>query len=166
MYETPDDVAELQKLLDDSYATAGSHLLEIHTKNWRVSASRLIELLQGMVVVNLATVNSRGEPIQGPVDGQFYRGRFYCGSSRKSMRARHIRKRSDVSVAHVRGEDLAVVVHGTAAEVDTSSGESSGYREVLAGIYGGEMTDANWGSEAVVYWRIVPRKMFALAPST
>jgi nitroimidazol reductase NimA-like FMN-containing flavoprotein (pyridoxamine 5'-phosphate oxidase superfamily) len=164
MRETPQDIAELQALLDRSYESAGSHLLSIHTPDWRVEADRLVELLQGMVVLNLATVNSRGEPIQGPVDGQFYRGRFYCGSSRDSIRARHIKANPNVSVAHVRGEELAVVVHGLARAVDTASERAHGYRELVAEIYGAEMTDANWGSEGVVYWEIEPRKMFALAP--
>jgi uncharacterized pyridoxamine 5'-phosphate oxidase family protein len=124
----------------------------------------LIELLPGMVVLNLATVSSKGEPIQGPVDGQFYRGRFYCGSARTSIRARHIKARPTVSVAHVRGEELAVVVHGTAREVDTTSDASSAYREYLTEIYGTDMTEANWEGGDVVYWQIEPRKMFALAP--
>jgi hypothetical protein len=139
-------------------------LLSIHTPNWRVGAERLVELLQGMVVLNLATVNSRCEPVQGPVDGQFYRGRFYCGSSRDSIRARHIQVRRQVSVAHVRGEDLAVTVHGLAREVDTTSERARGYRELLVEIYGRGMTDANWGGEGVVYREIEPRKMFAVAP--
>jgi uncharacterized pyridoxamine 5'-phosphate oxidase family protein len=164
MRETPDDIAALQALLDRSYGSAGPHLLSIHTPNWRVGAERLVELLEGMVVLNLATVNSKGQPIQSPVDGQFYRGRFYCGSARNSMRARHIKARPQVSAAHVRGEELAVIVHGDAREVDTNSERARGYREVLAEIYGQEMTDANWGGVEVVYWQIEPRKMFALAP--
>ena len=162
MHETPEDIQRLQQVLDDSYATAGEHLLSIHTPNWRVGAERLIELLQGMVVLNLATVNSRGEPIQGPVDGMFFRGRFFCGSARNSLRAKHIRARPDVSVAHVRGEELAVIVHGTAQELDKGSELGLAFRDYVKEIYGQEMTD--WQGSEVVYWEIIPRKMFALAP--
>src|SRR5687767_7885218 len=164
MYETAEDVQELQKLLDDSYAGAGKHLLSIHTPNWRMPAERIAETLTGMVVLNFATVNSKGEPIQGPVDGQFYRGRFYCGSARNSVRARHIKARPQVSVAHVRGEELAVVVHGTAREVDTDSDRARGYREYLVEIYGKHMIDGQWEGSEIVYWEIEPRRMFALAP--
>lgn len=164
MYETTEDLEALQKLLDDSYAGAGPHLLSIHTPNWRMSAERIAETLTGMVVLNLATVNSKGEPIQGPVDGQFYRGRFYCGSARNSMRARHIKSRPQVSVSHVRGEEIAVVVHGTAHEVDTTSDHASGYRALLVEIYGKAMIEGHWEGGEVVYWEIEPRKMFALAP--
>ena len=162
MHETEQDVAELRALLESSYASAGQHLLSIHTANWRMSAEEIAEKLQGMVVLNLATVSSKGEPIVGPVDGQFYRGRFYCGSARNSLRARHIKARPAVSAAHVRGEELAVIVHGTAHEVDPTSERGRGYREVLVEIYGQEMGD--WQGGEVVYWEIEPRKMFALAP--
>src|SRR5688572_23732817 len=162
MRETPEDIAELRALLEASYASAGPHLLSIHTPNWRMSAEDIVAKLTGMVVLDLATVNSKGEPIIGPVDGQFFRGRFYCGSARNSVRARHIKARPQVSVAHVRGEELAVIVHGRAHEVDPKRERGRGYREVLVEIYGQQMDD--WQGGGVVYWEIEPRKMFALAP--
>jgi uncharacterized pyridoxamine 5'-phosphate oxidase family protein len=162
MYESDMEIGELQSLLDASYASGGEHLLSIHTPNWRLSARELVELLQGMVVLNLATVNSRGEPLVGPVDGQFYRGRFHFGSSRDSLRAKHIKRNPNVSVAHTRGEELAVVAHGVAREVEREG--SDGYRKLLAEIYGQEGIDEFWGSEGVVYWSLEPRKMFALRP--
>lgn len=162
MHETSEDLQQLQKLLDESYAGAGKHLLSIHTPNWRMSAQEVVDTLTGMCVLSLATVNSKGEPIQGPVDGMFFRGRFYCGSARNSLRARHIKSRPQVSVAHVRGEELAVVVHGTARELDKSSESGLGFRDYVVEVYGQEMTD--WEGNEVVYWEIEPRKMFALAP--
>lgn len=164
MRETPQDIAELQELLDRSYAGAGPHLLSIHTPNWRVGAERLVELLRGMCVLNLATVNSRCEPLQAPVDGLFYRGRFWFGSSPDSMRARHIKARPHVSAAHVRGEELAVVVHGTAREVDKATDRARGFRDYASEVYNTEMVDEYW--TGALYWELEPRKMFALAPVT
>jgi hypothetical protein len=89
VYETAEDIATLQELLDRSYASAGSHLL-----------------------------------------------------------SRHIKARPQVSVTHVRGEELAVTVHGFAREVDTKSERAHGYRDLLVEIYGDRgMTDANWDSD-------------------
>ncbi|MDQ3654220.1 MAG: pyridoxamine 5'-phosphate oxidase family protein [Chloroflexota bacterium] len=51
-----------------------------------------------MKLLSLATVNRHGEPRVGPVDGLFYRGRFWFGSSPKAARFRHIRARPAVSV--------------------------------------------------------------------
>ncbi|HYZ91644.1 MAG TPA: pyridoxamine 5'-phosphate oxidase family protein [Actinomycetota bacterium] len=162
MHESNDDLEALQRVLDESYAGAGKHLLSIHTPNWRMSAEDVVSKLTGMCVLNLATVNSRGEPIQGPVDGMFYRGRFFCGSARNSLRAQHIKANPAVSVAHVRGEELAVIVHGTALEVDPESETGLGFRKYIVEVYGGEMTE--WEGSSVVYWEVAPRKMFALAP--
>jgi hypothetical protein len=164
MYETDADVAELQALLDRSYAEAGPHLLSIHTPNWRVSAEQLCELLQGMCVLNVATVNSKGEPAIGPLDGVFYRGRWYIGSSRDSIRAKHIKARPSVAAAHTRGEELSVTTHGLARELDRSTERAQGYRKALVEIYGEPMTDGHWEGADIVYWEIEPKKMFAIAP--
>ncbi len=162
VHETAEDLKGLQDVLDESYAKAGKHLLSIHTPNWRITAVEIAERLTGMVLLNLATVSSKGEPIIGPVDGLFFRGRFFCGSSDDSLRAKHIRARPVVSVTHVQGEELAVVVHGTAKEVDKSSELGKALGDFIVEVYGEEMTE--WEGAGVVYWEVVPRRMFALAP--
>lgn len=150
-------------MLDESYAKAGPHLLSIHTPNWRMSAERVCEEMKGMCLLTLATVNLAGEPIVGPIDGLFYRGHFWCGSAPNSIRARHIKANSHVSAANTRGEELAVVVHGTAAEVDKTAERSLGFREYAVEVYNIEMVDQYWQGSAV-YWEIEPRRMFAVAP--
>jgi nitroimidazol reductase NimA-like FMN-containing flavoprotein (pyridoxamine 5'-phosphate oxidase superfamily) len=163
VYETPRDITRLQDLLDRSYASAGPHVLRVHNPKWRVSAAQLCELLQGMCLLTLATVNARGAPVVAPMDGQFYRGRFYFGGTRDSSRAANIRARPDVSAAHVQGESLGVTVHGTAREVDKGAKKAEGYRKLLVEIYGKQMADENWEGDMVVYWEIEPRKMFAVS---
>jgi hypothetical protein len=163
VHETADDLAQLQRLLDDSYARAGPHLLSIHTPNWRMSAERVCEVLTGMCLLTLATVNGAGHPIAGPVDGLFYRGRFWCGSAPNSIRASHIAKNPHVSATHTRGEELAVVVHGTAVTVDKTTDRALGFRDCAIEIYNEALIDEYWNGTAV-YWEIEPRGMFALAP--
>jgi uncharacterized pyridoxamine 5'-phosphate oxidase family protein len=132
VHETPEDLAALQELIDRSYASAGDHLLRIHSPERRLSAEQLAERLQGMCLLSLATVTADGRPIVGPVDGIFYRGAFHFGSSPDSVRFRHIAKRPQVSATHLPGEELAVTVHGRAVPVDTSSG---GFRQAVLDIY-------------------------------
>jgi uncharacterized pyridoxamine 5'-phosphate oxidase family protein len=132
VHETPEDLAALQELIDRSYASAGEHLLRIHSPERRLSAEQLAERLQGMCLLSLATVTADGRPIVGPVDGIFYRGAFHFGSSPDSVRFRHIAKRPQVSATHLPGEELAVTVHGRAVPVDTSSG---GFRQAVLDIY-------------------------------
>src|SRR4051794_30075773 len=122
MHETPEDLAALQELLDRSYASAGPHLLAIHTPERRLTAEQLSERLTGMRLLALATVTADGRPIVGPVDGVFFRGAFHFGSSPESLRFRHIRLRPQVSATHLPGEELAVTVHGRASIVDASDG--------------------------------------------
>jgi hypothetical protein len=160
VHETPDDLAALQDLLDRSYEAAGEHLLRIHTPERRLPAAQLVERLEGMSLLTLATVTSDGRPIAGPVDGIFYRGAFHFGSSPDSIRFRHIRARPQVSATHLPGEELGVTVHGRAEMVDVSSG---GFRETLLEVYVPRY-GADWErflDSGPVYARIEPERMFA-----
>ena len=136
MYETPKDVAQLQALLDESHASMGQHMRSILTPERQLSAPDLIDRLQGMKLLTLATVNRRGEPRVGPVDGHFYRGAFWFGSAPDSVRFRHIRARPAVSATHLDGERFAVTVHGTAKLVDVTGDGMAGFRDLLIETYG------------------------------
>lgn len=162
MHETPADLAELQQLLDRSYAAAGAHLLRIHTPERRLGAEQVAERLAGMCLLSLATVTSDCRPIVGPVDGFFYRSAFHFGSSPDSVRFRHIDARPQVSATHLPGEELAVTVHGRAVPVDVSAGE---FRQMLLDIY-----VPRYGPEwetfldsGPVYARIDADRMFAFS---
>jgi nitroimidazol reductase NimA-like FMN-containing flavoprotein (pyridoxamine 5'-phosphate oxidase superfamily) len=165
MHETDDDLARLQDLIDRSYASAGPHLLDIHTPERRLSAGQVSERLTGMVLLALATVTADGRPIVGPVDGIFYRGAFHFGSSPESMRFRHIRARPQVSATHLPGEELAVTVHGRAEIIDTRAEEAAGFRQTVLDIY-----VPRYGEEWVefidsgpLYARIDAERMFTFA---
>src|SRR5712671_1318004 len=131
MQETADDLRWLQKLLDRSYAAAGTHLLRIHTPERRLSATEIAERLTGMCLLALATVTADGRPVVGPVDGIFYRGAFHFGSSPNSVRFRHIHARPQVSATHLPGEELAVTVHGSAVPVVVGEDSGAGFRKTL-----------------------------------
>ena len=81
MHERPDDLAELQAVLDRSFEAAGSHLRGIATPERRLDAGQLSERLTGMRLLVLATSTRDGRPVNGPVDGIFYLGQFHFGSS-------------------------------------------------------------------------------------
>jgi len=136
VHETPDDLAELQGLLDRSFANAGSHLLSIFDPSRRLDAQQLSERLTGMCLLNVATVTAKGEPRVGPVDGHFHRGHFYFGSSPESFRFKHLRARPSVSAAHTVGEQLAVIVHGTTTIIDVRSPDQDAFRAQLMETYG------------------------------
>jgi uncharacterized pyridoxamine 5'-phosphate oxidase family protein len=158
MRETPQDLASLAQLLDRSYADAGSHLKAIITPQRRIAAEDLVDRLVGMRLLALATVTADGRPLVSPVDGLFYRGRFWFGSSQTSIRLQHIDKRPAVSATHTQGELLVVTVHGTARVVEAS--ERMGLDDYAVEVYGEGWRE--WGAPAP-YAVIEPERMFAAA---
>jgi uncharacterized pyridoxamine 5'-phosphate oxidase family protein len=135
VHETAGDLTALQAVIDASYAAAGPHLLAIHDPERRLSAAQVSEQLTGMCLLALATVTRDCRPIVGPVDGIFFRGAFYFGSAANSVRFRHIRARPQVSATHLRGEELAVTVHGRAVPIDIASAEHAAFRQAVLDIY-------------------------------
>jgi nitroimidazol reductase NimA-like FMN-containing flavoprotein (pyridoxamine 5'-phosphate oxidase superfamily) len=157
LHETNGELRRLQRLLDESYASSGAHLRSIFTDERRIRAEDLVSLLPGVQVLALATVTGSGEPRVAPVDGLFFRGQFYFGSSPESVRFRHLEQRPQVSAAHVRGEELAVIVHGVAQKIDTGSPAHRGFRDYAIEVYGPGWEQ--WGAGAA-YARIDAAKMF------
>ena len=135
VYETGDDLEFLQAVIDRSHSKGSRHLRAIWTEEKRIPVNELPSLLVGVQILALATVTARGAPRVGPVDGLFYRGRFWFGSASDSARFVHLRARPQVSAAHFRGEDLAVVVHGTAHEIDTAASEHAGFLSYCREVY-------------------------------
>jgi general stress protein 26 len=114
VHETPEELTDLQHLLDDSARTAGSHLLSIITPERRLSAVELSRAMHGMRLLALATVTADGRPLIGPVDGYLIHGAWYFSSARDSVRMRHLASRPAVSATHLPREEFAVTVHGQA----------------------------------------------------
>jgi uncharacterized pyridoxamine 5'-phosphate oxidase family protein len=158
MYETADDLARLQDLLDRSHAAAGPHLRSIITEERRLDAAALAERLTGMCLLVLATVTRDGRPIAGPVDGIFYRGAFHFGSSPESIRFRHIARNPNVSATHLPGEELSVTVHGKATRVETTGGLRQALLDIYVPRYGAEWE--KFLDSGPVYARIDAERMF------
>ncbi|MBC2875847.1 MULTISPECIES: pyridoxamine 5'-phosphate oxidase family protein [Streptomyces] len=156
MYETPEDMKALQRLLDDSYAGAGPHLRRIIGEDRRMDATGVVAALDGIKIMALATAGTSGDPRVGPVDGHFYRGRFHFGSGPDSVRVRHIRARPAVSATFFDGQRLQITVHGKAVQVSpTEDPDLENYLIELHGraLWDGWLKDMAWA-------RIDPGKMF------
>lgn len=153
------DLDWLQEMLDRSYATAGDHLLAIHTPAARLSAREVVRQLPGMQIFVVATVSRDGRPFSGPVDAFLYRARVYFGTAPNAARARHLRRAPVISATHVRGESLVVTVHGTARPLELS-GRDAGFEAVVEEHYGFPFDQWGGDGEASV-WAIEPERMFA-----
>jgi len=166
MHETPDELAALQRLLDESAAAAGPHLRGIITEDRRLTAEQLSRRLQGMRLLVLATVTSDGRPLVGPVDGYLLHGSFFFSSGRSSVRMRHLRARPALSATHLTGEEFAVTVHGRAELFELSDSRHPELRQAMLEHYlpiqGSEFETWLDGADAIGA-RIDARKMFTFA---
>jgi hypothetical protein len=146
MLETPEELDNLQQLLDRSMAGAGEHLRGIITGERRLSAAELAGRLQGMRLLAVATVTADGRPLAGPVDGYFLHG--------------------TVSAIHLPGEELAVTVHGRAELFEMRDPACAELRQAMLDWYvprqGPEFESWLDALDAVAA-RIEPEKMFTFA---
>ena len=117
MYETAEEVERLQALLDASHAAATGHLRSIIRGDRLLTAADLVALLTGMKVLTVATVTARAEPRISAMDGHFLHATWSFSTSGTAAKARHMRARPQVSVAHVDGEALGVFSHGRVAQL-------------------------------------------------
>jgi len=160
VYETEDEVARLQGLLDASHARATDHLRAIIHGDRVLSARDLVALLAGMKVLSLATVTAHGEPRVSAVDGHFLHGSWSFSTSGTAAKARHMRERPSVSVAHIDNEELAVFSHGRVEELAVGDAD---YEETLdhwTRHYGS--SPLSWGEEVRIY-RYLPAWMVGYA---
>ena len=169
MYETQEELEWMQAVIDKSFAGAGGHLLSIMTRERRLSARQVATYLQGTKHIALATVTSRGEPRVSPVDGLFLHGRFNFGTGATALRTRHLRRNPAVSVVHMVGEEIAVIVHGIATIIEVTDPEALEIDKVWQQIYGFSALDpASWQSNdlspEIIFARIEPKTMLAYAP--
>jgi hypothetical protein len=118
MYETPDEIDDLQALLDDSFAQASSHLSSIMEPQRRLSAQRLVASLPCPAVLNIATVTAHGEPRISAVDGHFLHGRWYWGTDPSSPKARQLAARPAISASFTPRDGFGVFCHGRAVILD------------------------------------------------
>jgi uncharacterized pyridoxamine 5'-phosphate oxidase family protein len=135
VYETPQEIEALQRLLDESAAHAGPHLRDIITDDRRLSAVEMCEMLEGMRLLVVATVTADARPLVGPVDGYLVHGDFYFSSGNNSVRMRHLATRPSLSFTHLAGEELAITVHGRAELFDIMSNEHPELRQAMFDYY-------------------------------
>ncbi|GII61140.1 hypothetical protein Skr01_12250 [Sphaerisporangium krabiense] len=164
MRETPEELEQLQALLDTSLSRSTSHLRSIFTER-TMTAERLTRVLTGMCTLAVSTVTAKGEPRISGADGHFLHGRWHFGTARGAAKAGHLAARPAASVAHMRGEDLGVFTHGTVETLNPQGGApAADWPYLLAyfkDFYGPDLFD--WDNE-VVYYRLHPHWMTVYAP--
>ncbi|MEU6644596.1 pyridoxamine 5'-phosphate oxidase family protein [Saccharomonospora sp. NPDC046836] len=164
MRETPEDLTELQALLDASLSSSTQHLRSIINSESTLTAEQLAGVLTGMCTLALSTVTAKGEPRISGVDGHFLHGKWHFGTARGAAKARHLAARPAVSAAYMLGEELGVFTHGTVEVLNPQDSDPAAdwpvLRAYFAGFYGDDAFD--WDND-VVYYRLHPHWMTVYA---
>lgn len=149
MLETPEEIAALQDLLDRSRATATDHLKSIIRDDHVLAAEDVVALMTGMKVLSLATVTAAGEPRISAVDGHFLHATWSFSTSGTAAKARDMRARPTVSVAHIDNEDLALFSHGRSEELQPGDGDRDETLAHWTAHYGSSPLE--WGDDIRLY---------------
>lgn len=136
MFETAEELAALQRLLDESFANSGEHLLSIMEPQRHLSAERLSAELPSPAVLNVATVTATGEPRVSAVDGHFLHGAWYFTTAKHAVKAQHLRQRPPLSAAYTPRDGYGVFCHGRAELIDDA--DAGWLRDHLGETYGTE----------------------------
>jgi hypothetical protein len=161
MYETRDELDQLDDLLTRSLRGSSEHLRAIVTEGERtLDATQTAAVLTGMRTLSVATVTRRGEPRISGEDGHFLHARWVFTTSGVAVKARHLRARPAVSAAHIVGDDLGVFCHGRAEFLPPDHPDFAEIEEHLVGHYGS--SPSSWAEE-IDYIRVQPHWMVSYA---
>jgi hypothetical protein len=160
VYETPEETAGLQHLLDTSFGRASEHLLSIMAPERRLTAIELMAGLTGIAVLNVATVTAAGEPRVSAVDGHFLHGCWHFTTSGTSPKARQLRARPATSASYTPRDGYGVFCHGRARFLGRGTPNFTMLHDHCAQTYG--QSPDEWGAD-IAYLRIEPSWMVAFA---
>lgn len=158
MFETDDEVVELQRLFDRTLRTANPHMRSIVTPERRLTARQVVTYLQGTKHVVFATVDEN-EPRASPLDALFVHGRFTMSTGRRATKVRHLRANPACSAVHMDGDRVAVVANGRAEFVEPGHPDHDGIHRAWTDQYGSD--PYTWGD--VIIFRMQPITMWAYA---
>jgi len=160
MYETEEQIRELQSLIDTSFRHGGEYMLWIMAPERRLNAKQIVKYLQGTKHIALATVTSKGEPRVSPLDGHFLRGRFYFGTASGALRAKHMARQPAVSLTHFVGDDIAIIIHGNVHLIEKGDEQWEALDGYYAETYGS--SPSSWRDDVLFAW-VEPQTMLAYA---
>lgn len=160
MYETPEEIEQLQTLLERSIERAGPFLRESFAMpTHSLSARQLLSFWQGLQTVALATVTSKGEPRVAPIGALLLHGRFYIPTVENATRTKHVLRNAAISLTCYQGNDLAVIVHGTATAIrpdDAAFADIEAFQREKSGV-----SVQEWG--AGIFLAISPAMIYTYA---
>src|SRR5262249_61017788 len=102
MFETNDELDEMQTLLDASLSRATEHLRSIIRAGERtLTAAQMAQACRGMCTLAISTVTASCEPRVSAIDGHLLHGRWYFSTARGAAKARHLAAPPRVSLPYL-----------------------------------------------------------------
>lgn len=160
MPHTANELAELQRILDDSARSAGGFLEETFDPAAHLlSARQLARYFDRSRQVALATVTTKSEPRVAPVGAVLHRAKLHIPTAAYARRVAHIRQRPAVSATHWVSGSIAVIVHGFATLIGTADPDIA----ILDTLHDGAWWRDLRAKDAGIYIRIEPHHVYAWA---
>ncbi len=160
MYETSEDIQQLQNLIDHSIEQAGAFLRQsFQMPDHSLSARQLVHVWQGMQTIALATVTRNGEPRVAPIGALLFRGSFYIPTVMTAARTKHILHRPVVSLTLHQENDIAVIAHGSATVIQSDQPMFADIEKLQRETTGESVRE--WGEG--VFLQITPKTLFTYA---
>jgi hypothetical protein len=137
MFETKKELAELQALLDSSFAKAKGIRYSGFNESNRYSARQLAGF-RGVKMVAVATVNALGEPRAAPRSAAFLHGQFYLAANSGSTMVKRLAATPMLGITYFE-DHVLIMGHGRASPIRKGTAE---YKELSK-----EWVDAFMGGE-------------------
>jgi len=137
-------------IIKNSLSKASSHTREVYSQN-PLTASEVIELANGRVLILAATVRPDGRPHLSPTDFVDVDGVFYLGVDEATARYRNLKQNPAVTVMLADDRKRQAILEGNARFLDMTSGLAKKVLEAQKKKYG-------WVTDALAEFR--PLKAF------
>jgi Ser/Thr protein kinase RdoA (MazF antagonist) len=154
LYETKEEMAELEALLEGSRGKSGEHIESLSGVVEWLSAERVVQNLQGLRAATVATVNSKLEPRVALLEAIVLHGRFYVAVDAGSYLVQQLAERPAISLTCAKEGHALIAVHGTASFLHVGE---PGFRDVDAEWV--KFKGRDWGK--VVFIKVEPSSMVA-----
>ena len=159
MFETDEEVVELQRLFDTTMTLASPHMRSVVNPRRWLSAQQVVTYLAGMKRVAFVAVGPENEPHLSPLDAIFIHGRFTMSTGARADKVGHLRANPQCSAVHMDAERIAVVASGTVEWIPRDHPDHEVIHRTWTEVY--QSDPYSWGD--VVLFRIKPRLMWAYA---
>ena len=157
MYETSEQVAAMQALIDESMRSASKQLQGIARPDRRLSAEQVIEVLRGKRQMAVATTSARGEPRVSPLDVLLLRAEFFFCTSQTAAKVKHLRNNPAVSLAYIDSDVVGITVHGRAVLHEWGDPAFGDLDQEFLTVYGGTPSTE---AEGVVFIEVIPERLY------